>query len=286
MATSRTAEYMALYRALESSVRDRPPLFRDPFAVAFLEPSLLRATRLARVLPLRRAIERYADYQVPGARTSAIARTRFIDDALVAAIGAGSSQVVILGAGYDCRAHRLPALRAAEVFEVDRAETQAVKRTRLGAREVHGALRYVAVDFATDDLETSLDAAGWQSDEPTAFVWEGVTNYLSDAAVSKVLSLVGKSAAGGRLIFTYMHRGVLDGSVHFPGGARARERVKRLGEPWTYGLDPRETESFLRSFGLVLDEDVGADAYRARYALESNGYAFYRIAVAHVARDT
>jgi methyltransferase (TIGR00027 family) len=246
----------------------------------------VRATRLARVLPLRRALERYADYQVPGARTSAIARTRFIDDALVAAIEAGCKQVVILGAGYDCRAHRIPALRAVEVFEVDRAKTQAVKRARIGAREVHGALRYVAVDFAVDDLETSLTAAGWRLDEPTAFVWEGVTNYLSDAAVSKVLSMVGKSATSGRLIFTYIHRGVLDGSVQFAGGERARERVKRMGEPWTFGLDPLETESYLRRFGLALDEDVGADSYRARYALESNGYAFYRIAVARVVRDT
>lgn len=34
--------------------------------------------------------------------------------------------------------------------------------------------------------------------------------------------------------------------------------------------------------GLTLERDIGADAYRAQYALRANGYAFYRVAVARV----
>jgi hypothetical protein len=61
-----------------------------------------------------------------------------------------------------------------------------------------------------------------------------------------------------------------------------RRNTRKLGEPWTFGLRPEETQSFLSRFGLKLERDVGADAYRAQYALRTNGYAFYRVSVAHV----
>jgi hypothetical protein len=54
--------------------------------------------------------------------------------AFTAAVAAGrASQVVILGAGFDSRAHRLPALRSGRVFEVDHPATQATKRARCEA---------------------------------------------------------------------------------------------------------------------------------------------------------
>src|ERR1043165_9674868 len=110
MAASRTAQYVALYRALETDERRRPPLFRDPYARSFLPRGLGLAVRVARAPGLRRLLERYADYRSPGARTSAIARTAYIDDAIREALAAGIDQLVILGAGFDCRAHRMPAL--------------------------------------------------------------------------------------------------------------------------------------------------------------------------------
>ena len=77
MAVSRTAQYVALYRALES-VGPRPRL-RDPFAARFLSPSLARAVRVARLPPLGALLTGYADLRAPGARTSAIARTLYIE---------------------------------------------------------------------------------------------------------------------------------------------------------------------------------------------------------------
>src|SRR6185436_3328813 len=110
MSVSRTARYVAFYRALESIERRRPPLFHDPFATAFVPPNLQAALRVARVPFAHRLLSRYADRRAPGARTSAIARTRFIDDVVRARLDAGVRQLVILGAGFDCRAHRLPEL--------------------------------------------------------------------------------------------------------------------------------------------------------------------------------
>lgn len=286
MAASRTAEYVALYRALETSERRREPLFRDPFAAHFLADSHAVALRLANLPGARGLLERYADWRAPGARTSAIGRTRFIDDVVRAEIARGTTQLVILGAGYDTRAHRLPELEDAAVFEVDRPETQQEKRRRIaglaGARE---SVHYVAVDFQKDDLGERLEAAGWRADRPSVFIWEGVTNYLDEAAVAAVLGRVGRTATGGAIVFTYIHRGVLDGSQRFDGADKLVDNVRRLGEPWRFGLVPAELAAYVARFGLQLEQDLGADEYRARYLgtdARFTGYAFYRIAVARV----
>src|SRR2546423_2417393 len=131
MAASRTAQFVALYRALETSEPRRAPLFRDPLAAGFLSRGLALAERASRVPALRGWVERYADHRAPGSRTSAIARTAYIDDAVRAAVRDGIDQLVILGAGFDCRIHRMSELAGVRVFEVDRADTQAVKRAHV-----------------------------------------------------------------------------------------------------------------------------------------------------------
>lgn len=287
MAASRTAEYVALYRALETSETRREPLFRDPFATHLLGGSRSLALRLANLPGLRGLVERYADWRAPGARTSAIARTRFIDDVVRAEVARDVRQLVILGAGYDSRAHRLPALATVPVYEVDRADTQAAKRRRIeGVAGARSDVRYVAVDFARDEPSLRLADAGWRADQTSVFVWEGVTNYLGAAAVERVLDWVGRTAAGGAIVFTYVHRGAIDGSVVFEGAPKVVGNVKRLGEPWRFGLVPEELPAYLARFRLALEQDLGADDYRALYlgAGRFRGYAFYRVALARSAR--
>jgi methyltransferase (TIGR00027 family) len=280
MAASRTAQYVALYRAMETYERRRPPLFRDPFARRFLDRPLALAVSASRAPGLRSLLERYADHRSPGSRTSAIARTAYIDDAVRTAIAAGIDQVVILGAGFDCRAHRMPELAGVSVFEVDRAETQAAKRARVPGSPV----RYVAVDFLRDDVGEKLAAASWQRGKRSLFLWEGVTNYLTEDAVAKVLRWFATAAPGSVVVFTYVHGGLLDGTMSFLGGELMLENVKRLGEPWTFGLHPAQVGDFVTRAGLRLREDLGADDYRRRYLGDAPmaGYAFYRLAVADV----
>jgi methyltransferase (TIGR00027 family) len=282
MAASRTAQYVALYRALETCEPRRPPLFRDPYAATFLSRPLALAVRASRSVTLRRWLERYADRRAPGSRTSAIARTAYIDDAVRTAVRDGIDQLAILGAGFDCRVHRMPELAGARVFEVDRAETQAVKRARVPA---HPAVRYVAVDFLRDELGAALVAAGWDASRRTLFVWEGVTNYLTEPAVIATLDWIGRTAPGSRVVFTYIHAGLLDGTTPFVGGDLLMDNVRRLGEPWTFGLHPEAVAGFVAARGLALRDDLGADDYRQRYLgrSENPGYAFYRIAAAEVA---
>ncbi len=96
---SRTAEYMALFRALETTRSVDRRLFEDRLAISFLRPRLRLVVGLSKFLLAGALVRAYIDHRWPGARTSAVARTRFIDDVAANALRGGIEQVVILGAG-------------------------------------------------------------------------------------------------------------------------------------------------------------------------------------------
>jgi len=129
-------------------------------------------------------------------------RTAAIDDAVREA---AAPQVVILGAGLDGRAWRMPELATSIVFEVDHPDSQRDKRERIGAltptaREV----RFLAVDFARDSLDAALEQAGQVVTERTMWVWEGVVMYLTPENVEATLRVIARrSAPGSRLSITY-----------------------------------------------------------------------------------
>ena len=202
-----------------------------------------------------------------GPRTTVAVRTRYIDDVLDEALRRGVEQVVILGAGFDARAYRIPRIERTRVFEVDHPATQSRKKDvltrRLGALPAHVSL--VPADFATRTLDEVLLVAGFRRERQTFFICEGVTHYLSASAVDALFRHVAGSAVGSRMVFTYIHRGMLDGSVAFRGAADTLATVRRVGEPYTFGLDPAELAPYLTARDLRLVEDVGASEYRERY---------------------
>jgi len=286
--SSRTAEYMALFRALETARAPSVRLFSDPWAKSFLSPKLRLAAAAASLPPLHSAICAFIDWRWPGARSSGVARTRYIDEALRRGVRDGLCQIVILGAGFDSRAYRIPALAATRVFEVDQPETSLAKqrclRKSLGRLPAHVA--YVAFDFNRASPAEVMGDAGFDAGRPTFFLWEGVTNYLTERAVDATLRYVASAPAGSRILFTYIHRDVLRGGPAFAAGRRARSLVSNVGEPWTFGFEPAELPGYLRARGLHLLCDVDSIAYRACYmgaeGRHLRGYEFYRIAVAEV----
>jgi methyltransferase (TIGR00027 family) len=279
---------MAFFRALESQRPPRQRLFDDTYAACFLSPGFRRALRAASIPVLNRAIPWLADIIIPGARSSGIARTRWIDDSLLAALAKGIRQVVILGAGFDCRAFRIPELRATRIFEVDHPQTFATKRAHL-ARFIErepANLTFVQIDFNRQSLEEVLGHAGFDPSQRSIFLWEGVTNYLTADAVTSVLRFVSSCAAGTELIFTYVHRSALDHPATFPDAEKLLRSLEKIGEPWTFGLLPEEVSVFLSDTGLRLRQDVGSCDYRAQFmgqrGRHMKGYEFYRVAVADV----
>src|SRR5262249_33361881 len=162
---SRTAEYNAAFRALESAKPAAQRVLHDPYSDRLLPPGL-RLLRRMSVLPLvGRGVTSFVDRRWPGMRSSVVARTRLIDDWLSAAIRDDGDQLVMLGAGLDTRAWRLPALARATVYEVDHPATSAAKQRRLaGLCADLRRVRFVQVDFDRQCLpdrlaDASFDAA-------------------------------------------------------------------------------------------------------------------------------
>lgn len=276
---SRTAANMAAFRALETAKPANERLFCDQYARRFL-PILERViVSGAKYTPIRKLVADYADWRAPGARTSAIARTRLIDDWLVGECKSGVEQIVFLGAGYDVRALRLPALATARSFELDRAELLVRKMALLG--EPPPYLTRVAIDFQHGAIRPRLLSAGYVTEARSVFVWEGVTNYLDDASVAAVLETIATFRA--RVIFTYVHADAIAGTFDAPGLQPLLNDLRRIGEPWTFGLRPETLEQYLRDHALRPLADLGAEEYRARYfggEEAQRGYEFYHVVLA------
>jgi len=228
------------------------------------------------------------DRSAPGARPSGTARTRLIDDWLGQAIRAGIQQLVILGSGFDCRSIRFAGADEIGIFELDHPDTLMVKKQcivrRLGS--LPQKVRFIELDFNRQQVASALEAAGFDCSSPAFIIWEGVTNYLSATAVDATFKLVAAMAPGTTIAFTYVHQAALNGSREFRGLNRLNRRLRRLGEPWTFGFDPLELHAYLDARGLELIHDIGSIEYRSRYIAsggrDMTGYEFYRAALALV----
>ena len=215
---SQTAQYIAFCRALETQEPPARRLFNDPFALPLLSGSYRTFARLAHFSILREVAYSILDLTVPYSRSSAVVRTRVIDDLVRGAIRGGARQLVLLGAGLDSRGCRLDETGKIAVFEVDHPATQQVKRERFQAYlgNLPANIRYVAVDFERDALEPKLIESGYNPAVRTVVVWEGVIDYLTESAVESTLSTLARLLApSSLLIFTYTHKGALDGSEAF-----------------------------------------------------------------------
>jgi methyltransferase (TIGR00027 family) len=181
-------------------------------------------------------------------------RTSAIDRAVGGALADGAEQVVLLGAGLDARAQRLPALGGHVVFEVDHPATQRYKRGKMGE---HAGLRYVAVDFERDNLGDQLAAAGFDVGRVTVWVWEGVTMYLEPAAVEATLTQLQElSAPGSRVLLSYM----VPNSVPFGpvGSELVRQAFDAIGEGLRSGYERGDMNALLRRHGFAVLTDTNS----------------------------
>jgi methyltransferase (TIGR00027 family) len=265
---SKTALGTAIGRALEWYRSDKDRLFEDPFARAFLTPGYRLMLDLLRLPGIGPALLAMRERQIPGIMGNLFCRTRFIDDALRNALEKGLDQVVILGAGLDSRAYRMPAVDQTRSFEVDHPPTSALKQTRvkrvLGTIPAH--ISFVPIDFDRQNLDTEMAAADFRTGAQTLFIWEGVTQYITAEAVDATFRYVSRAAAAGSgIVFTYIKRGIIDGSIDFKGKQSLFSYLKRYGVPWVFGIDPAELSRYLAERGFALIEQVGAPEYQKRY---------------------
>jgi methyltransferase (TIGR00027 family) len=280
----RSAETLAALRAVGAREASLTTKCDDHLAKRFLRPAY---RLMAGVLPqswLRLGLERAA----PGGYCFAIARTRHFDELLLAEIRNGIEQVVLLGAGYDTRPYRFQSeLQGIAVFEIDHPGTQARKKAMLAkaAMTAPANLTYIAVDFNREALPAALGRHAFSRDRKTLFLWEGVSYYLHRAAVESVLDFVGSCAAGSSVVFDYALQTFVDGDTSTHGGEAVARWLRKIGEPFLFGLDPVEAPAFLARRNLAVVSDLGPDELERAYLTKrdggSLGFPLGHVRVAH-----
>jgi len=237
-------------RALSSM--EKNPLYRgDDWVAAKLLPRKIQIA--CRIPGARGMLVRMLGPQ--GVYEWVIARTRYIDAVMKAALADGVSQVLIFGAGFDSRAIRFQQeLSDRKVFELDAPTTQAMKISQLKDRGVvlPDTLVFVPVNFEKESVADKLAEVGFRKGAKALAIAEGVMQYLAPLAAGALLQTIADlGGPGSRVVFDYAHASVLRGDGTSYGEERMTRGVNGFGESWQFGLEETEVEPFLRKHGFT-----------------------------------
>ena len=204
----------------------------------------------------------------PGFHEHLIARTRFIDDLIKKCSEDAIEQYVILGAGYDMRAHRLDLPSSLKIFEVDQLEVQKKKLSKL-PKELSESdnISYVNIDFANQSLSKELINAGFDNTKSSVFTLEGVTQYIAKDTLSSTLNEIARLTQGTKTIFFLSYVDELlnlnpeacfgDG---YPNPTKKANLIKNLSakaadEPWISFYNSQEMKRILLENGFHIKEN-------------------------------
>lgn len=264
--SSITAAGIAIARAVESEKPAGERICYDPYARQFAPAWMYHVFGFFITCG-------YAEWRSPGVNGFLVARDRYIDDVLQSFLTDGLQQLVILGAGYDARAYRFNLAGRVKTFEVDHPATQSDKRVRVQAvfGQLPGHVTYVPVDFNTQALGACLLAAGYDTRLKTLFIWQGVSMYLTEAAVDATLAFVaGHSGPGSAIVFDYVYQAVLDGvQKHSEVGSMRRYRGM-IGEGLTFGIPEGTAGEFMQGRGFEPVKDANAADLKTSYFTGKN----------------
>jgi methyltransferase (TIGR00027 family) len=232
-----TALGVASARAVETEGEN--PLISDPFARVFLDAAgdglwnWYSASQLpAEVLQAEPSLQ----LQMKAMVGYMACRTAFFDQFFIDASDAGIRQAVILAAGLDSRAWRLPWPDGVTVYELDQPRVLEFKSSTLAEHGAQPACNRVAVPVdLRQDWPTALRQAGFDASAPSVWSAEGLMPYLPAAAQELLFERVhGLAVAGSRVAVEALGPKFLDPEFR----ANRRERMERIRALVTK-LDPR-----------------------------------------------
>jgi methyltransferase (TIGR00027 family) len=274
---SRTSILTAAARAFGS--REPDASVRNPDWVA---DRLISPAELALIAehPISKALDKnfeeaIYDPDVFGFAWLMLVRTRFIDERMECAIRSGATQLVILGAGFDTRAHRFrELLKDTAVIEIDFGATQEYKKRRV-EEALGGAppnVVYAPIDFARESLGEVLRGAGFQPERKTYYICEGLSMYVPEDGMKETLrSIAVESAPGSAVLLEYLNRGGLELLRKYPTGMI--KNAFDWGEPFVFGVPDGQDREFFLEAGLELGETlkISAPESTKRYATRNDG---------------
>jgi len=275
----------AALRAAESYYPEDERLFYDRTAFYLLPPLWKLFLKLMKFSPLREMIYSKRDKEMPGVIGNLLYRTKYIDDVLKENLKE-IEQLLILGSGFDTRAYRFDGVEKLKVFEVDHPQTISKKRKGLKKlyKKIPDHVRLGEIDFDKKKLEEVLLDNNFAFNKKTLVIWEGVTQYIEQKSVDKIFDFFAELETGSKILFSYVKKGIVDGSDRSEVDQQIISFVEEMGLDWKTGIESSKIETILNDNGLNLIEDVGREEYKKRYShltsREINIYAGERIVYA------
>jgi methyltransferase (TIGR00027 family) len=240
----------------------------DPLAAKILPIGYQLFLKLLRIPLLRNRMINKFEKQIEGASSAFLCRKRYIDETVIAAIKNGSVDAIVnLGAGYDTRVYRLATLATVPVWEVDQPVNIEAKQKRIRSAlgKIPSHVRLVPINFITQDLSEVLYKHRYAGDKKTFFIWEAVSQYLTETAVRQTFNFLAQTPSGSQLTFTYVLKDFIEGK-NFYGAEKFYERMAIKDKIWHFGFDPAEVAEFLHEYGWRLIEDLSYEELNNRYA--------------------
>lgn len=240
-----------------------PPELTEPnrailTAAGALKPRYLKLFRSA---SYRRFAYWMAKLVSPGHFLHIALRKRCVHDEAVAALGGGTGQLLVVGAGIDTLALRMARrFPEATCVEVDHPASQRAKRKAVEtAGDVPKNLYFVPADLAETSLEEALSGCEvYQPGERTFTVAEGLTMFLPEPAVHDLFDAVHRvTGPGSRFLFTYMLRD-REGKIILGKVPALLSMAARVGgEPIRWAIHPDDVPTFLEPHGYRLEGGAG-----------------------------
>ena len=238
-------------RANETHLPEDERVFQDPYAEYFFPPEVRNMVKDTAWVKAERA--KY-EAVMPGVNGALAARVKYIDECLAQAIESGFRQLVIIGAGYDTRAYRVPGVKEnLRVFEVDHPLTQKVKTDTIKEifGQVPGHVTYLPMEFGRDRLDEKLVQAGYDVRQKTLFVVEGLLMYIPPPAVETLLAFIrSASGSGSALVADFFDTSVIDGTSPLTEAQVLRSFVEAEGAPLQFGIPEDRVEDFFKQRGF------------------------------------
>ena len=269
---SQTALFAALRRFLAYDYFKNQQHGPDNLAIHFLPPNFKFVLKFKK---MRENTAKKLRIALPGLNEYMIARTAFFDYHFQQAINQETSQIVILGAGYDSRPYRfLPKSNQTQIFELDTAPTQSQKIEYLDKAKIsHDHVRLMPIDFNTQSIEEVLESNGYKKSKKTLFLWEGVTYYLNPQSVSKTLNEIAQNTnPESTLIFDYTiplnakNKAELFGVQEF----QATMEKEHANESLVFNIEDNKIEEYLQKHNLTLISNLNNQQIEQKYLIMDN----------------
>ena len=244
--------------ALEQDFPEKERIIHDDLAYRILPLGMRVRTCLSLRLMSRNSLVKRVEKMMPGMWSGFLCRKRYIDAKITEATDGQIETVVNLGAGFDTRGYRLPALAKVPIWEVDQPDNIDAKRSRLGKvlEEIPGHVTLVPIDFDRQELGPVLASHGYAADRKTFFIWEAVTQYLIEVGIRTTLDFLANAPAASHLVFTYVRKDFIDGKTLYDH-TYSYKRFVLKEKSWLYGMDPEEVADFLAVYGWQVMEHLG-----------------------------